>query len=82
MQLNDNSEDSERVELLLRRIKRTARLKARHQAVVERAAAELRCLVHDGFELKISGAVLADASGMSLARVYQMRDEVTVTAVR
>ena len=61
---------------LLDRIERVARRKTQYQDVVERDTRELRSLIHEGFELEIPGSILAKASGYSLPRVYQMRDEV------
>jgi hypothetical protein len=61
---------------LMRRIEAVAQRKAKYQDIIERDTRELRSLIHDGFELEIPGSVLAKASGYSLPRVYQMRDEV------
>jgi hypothetical protein len=38
------------------------------------ADAELRRLIREAFEHGISGERLAEAAGLSLARVYQIRD--------
>jgi hypothetical protein len=38
------------------------------------ADAELRRLIREGFEQGISGERLAEAAGMSVPRVYQIRD--------
>jgi hypothetical protein len=38
------------------------------------ADAELRRLIREGFEYGIPGEQLAEAAGLSLARVYQIRD--------
>ena len=42
----------------------------------ERAMHEVHELIRDGFEMDMSGLKLSKASGLSLPRVYQIRDEV------
>jgi hypothetical protein len=40
----------------------------------EAADAELRLLIREGFESGIPGEKLAEAAGLSVPRVYQIRD--------
>ena len=55
-------------------IRRAAKLRDRRQAALDDADAEFRRLIREGFEQGISGEKLAQAAGLSLARVYQIRD--------
>jgi hypothetical protein len=55
-------------------IRRAAKLRERRRAAFDAADAELRQLIREGFDQCIAGAQLADASGLSLPRVYQIRD--------
>ena len=43
-------------------------------AIVDAADAELRRLIREGFEHGIPGEQLAEAAGLSVGRVYQIRD--------
>jgi hypothetical protein len=43
------------------------------------ADAELRRLIREGFKQGISGEQLAEASGLSVPRVYQIRDGIRKT---
>jgi hypothetical protein len=55
-------------------IRRAAKLRERRQGAFDEADAELRRLIREGFERGISGEQLADAAGLSVPRVYQIRD--------
>lgn len=55
-------------------IKRAARLRERQQDKLRDADDELRRLIREGFEQGISGERLAKAAGLSVPRVYQIRD--------
>jgi hypothetical protein len=55
-------------------IRRAAKLRARRRAAVDEADAELRRLIREGFEQGIPGEKLAEAAGLSVPRVYQIRD--------
>jgi hypothetical protein len=55
-------------------IRRAAKLRERRRAAFDDADAELRRLIREGFNQGIPGEQLADAAGLSLARVYQIRD--------
>jgi hypothetical protein len=52
----------------------TTKLPGMPRGAFDAADAELRQLVREGFEEGISGEKLAEAAGLSLARVYQIRD--------
>lgn len=58
----------------LARIRSTAKARALRQEAFEAADAKLRALIREGFEAGIPGAPLAEAAGLSLPRVYQIRD--------
>jgi hypothetical protein len=58
----------------LTKIKRAARSRDRRRAAFDDADAELRRLIREGFGLGISGEELATAAGLSVPRVYQIRD--------
>jgi hypothetical protein len=58
----------------LKRIQRAAAVRARRQAEFDAADETLRALIREGFDLKISGTALAEASGLSVPRVYQVRN--------
>ena len=55
-------------------IRRAAKLRARRRGDLEHADAELRRLIREGFEQGIAGEKLAEAAGLSVPRVYQIRD--------
>jgi hypothetical protein len=55
-------------------IRRAAKLRERRRDAFDVADAELRQLISEGFEQGIPGEKLADAAGLSLPRVYQIRD--------
>jgi hypothetical protein len=55
-------------------IRRAAKLRERRRAAFDAGDAELRRLIREGFEEGISGEKLAEAAGLSLPRVYQIRD--------
>jgi hypothetical protein len=55
-------------------IRRAAKLRERRRAAFDAADAELRQLIREGFDQGIPGDQLADAAGLSLPRVYQIRD--------
>jgi hypothetical protein len=55
-------------------IRRAAKLRERRHEAFEAADAELRRLIREGFEEGISGEKLAEAAGLSMSRVYQIRD--------
>ena len=54
-------------------IRRAARLRERRRGGFDDADAELRRLIREGFEQGIPGEQLAEASGLSVPRVYQIR---------
>jgi len=55
-------------------IRRAAKSRERRRAALDDADAELRRLIREGFEQGISGEKLAEAAGLSVPRVYQIRD--------
>jgi hypothetical protein len=55
-------------------IRRAAKLRERRRAAFDAGDAELRQLIREGFAQGIPGDRLADAAGLSLPRVYQIRD--------
>jgi hypothetical protein len=55
-------------------IRRAARQRERRRAAFDTEDAELRRLIREGFSQGIPGEQLAGAAGLSLARVYQIRD--------
>jgi hypothetical protein len=55
-------------------IRRAAKLRERRRAASDAADAELRRLIREGFEHGIPGEQLAEAAGLSIPRVYQIRD--------
>jgi len=55
-------------------IRRAAKLRQRRQDAFDAADAELRSLIREGFEQGIPGEKLAEAAGLSVPRVYQIRD--------
>jgi hypothetical protein len=55
-------------------IRRAAKVRERRQAATDEADTELRRLIRAGFEQGISGEKLAEAAGLSVPRVYQIRD--------
>jgi hypothetical protein len=52
----------------------TAKRRERRRQTFETADAELRRLIREGFENGIPVEQLADAAGLSVPRVYQIRD--------
>jgi hypothetical protein len=55
-------------------IRRAATLRERRRGALNAADAELRRLIVAGFEAGIPGDQLAEAAGLSVPRVYQIRD--------
>jgi len=55
-------------------IRRAAKLRERRRTAFDDADAELRRLIREGFEQGLPGEQLAEAAGLSIARVYQIRD--------
>jgi hypothetical protein len=55
-------------------IRRAAKSRDRRRVALDDADAELRRLIREGFEQGISGEKLAEAAGLSVPRVYQIRD--------
>jgi hypothetical protein len=55
-------------------IRRVAKMRQRRRAALDEADDELRQLIREGFEQSISGEKLAEAAGLSVPRVYQIRD--------
>jgi hypothetical protein len=55
-------------------IRRAARLRERRRDAFDAADDELRRLIREGFESGIPGEQLAQAAGLSMSRVYQIRD--------
>jgi hypothetical protein len=55
-------------------IRRAAKLRERRRVAVDAADAELRQLIREGFDQGIPGDQLAEAAGLSIPRVYQIRD--------
>ncbi|OBK65875.1 hypothetical protein A5653_02800 [Mycobacterium colombiense] len=55
-------------------IRRAAKTRQRRRAALDEADAELRRLIREGFEQGLSGETMAEAAGVSVPRVYQLRD--------
>jgi hypothetical protein len=55
-------------------IRRAAKSRERRREVFDEADAGLRRLIREGFEHGIPGEKLAEAAGLSVPRVYQIRD--------
>lgn len=55
-------------------IRRAAKLRERRHDAFEAADDDLRRLIREGFEHGIPGEQLAQAAGLSMSRVYQIRD--------
>jgi hypothetical protein len=55
-------------------IRRAAKNRERRRDTFEAADDELRRLIREGFEQGIVGERLAEAAGLSMSRVYQIRD--------
>jgi hypothetical protein len=55
-------------------IRRAAKLRDRRRVAFDDADSELRRLISEGFERGIPGEQLAEAAGLSVPRVYQIRD--------
>jgi hypothetical protein len=58
----------------LARIRRAAALRERRRGAFNDADADMRRLICEGFEYGIPGEQLAEAAGLSVPRVYQIRD--------
>jgi hypothetical protein len=58
----------------LARIRDAAKQRESRRVEFDAVDAELRRLIREGFEQGISGEQLAEAAGLSLSRVYQIRD--------
>lgn len=58
----------------LARIRRAAKLRERARGAYDDCDADLRRLIREGFSLGIAGETLAEAAGLSMSRVYQIRD--------
>jgi hypothetical protein len=59
---------------ILALIRRAAKLRERRRGAFDEADAELRRLIREGFESGIPGEQLAKAAGLSVPRIYQIRD--------
>jgi hypothetical protein len=59
---------------LLALLRRAAKVRERRRGAFDEADAELRRLIGEGFERGIPGEQLAKAAGLSVPRVYQIRD--------
>lgn len=55
-------------------IRRAAKARESRREAFEEADKRLRSLIREGFEQGIAGDKLATAAGLSLSRVYQIRD--------
>jgi hypothetical protein len=55
-------------------IRRAAKTRERRRGAFDEADAELRRLIREGFGQGIAGERLAEAAGLSVPRVYQIRD--------
>jgi len=55
-------------------IRRAAKLRERRRGAFDAADAELRQLIREGFDQGIAGEQLAEAAGLSVPRVDQIRD--------
>ncbi|MDG4667984.1 hypothetical protein [Mycobacterium sp. 236(2023)] len=55
-------------------IKRAAKQRESRRVAFDTADTELRRLIREGFDQGLSGEQLAAAAGLSLSRVYQIRD--------
>jgi hypothetical protein len=58
----------------LARIRRAAKVRERARDAFADSDAELRRLIREGFSQGIAGEALAEAAGLSMSRVYQIRD--------
>jgi hypothetical protein len=58
----------------LARIRRAAKARGRARDVYDDSDVQLRRLIREGFSQGITGESLAEAAGLSLSRVYQIRD--------
>lgn len=58
----------------LARIRRAAKVRERARDAYADSDTELRRLIREGFSQGIAGEVLAEAAGLSMSRVYQIRD--------
>ncbi|WP_145013130.1 hypothetical protein [Mycobacterium marseillense] len=58
----------------LARIRQAAKRRDRRRLAFDEADTELRRLIREGFENGIPGEQLAEAAGLSVPRVYQIRD--------
>jgi hypothetical protein len=55
-------------------IRRAAKQRERRRDAFDGADTELRRLIREGFQHGIPGEQLAEAAGLSVGRVYQIRD--------
>ncbi|WP_156747224.1 hypothetical protein [Mycobacterium sp. E2462] len=55
-------------------VRNAAKERERRRAAFDDADDKLRRLIREGFEHGISGEKLAEAAGLSVPRVYQIRD--------
>ncbi|GAS95777.1 Gp43 [Mycolicibacterium canariasense] len=55
-------------------IRRAAKQRENRRQAFDAADEELRRLIREGFEQGLSGEQLAEAAGLSLSRIYQIRD--------
>jgi hypothetical protein len=55
-------------------IRRAAKQRERRRGTFDAADTELRRLIREGFDQGIPGEQLASAAGLSVPRVYQIRD--------
>jgi hypothetical protein len=55
-------------------ISRAAKLRDRRRGAFDEADAELRRLIREGFKQGLPGRQIAEAAGLKIARVYQIRD--------
>jgi hypothetical protein len=55
-------------------IRRAARKRESRREAFEASDEDLRGLIREGFDQGLSGEKLAEAAGLSLSRVYQIKD--------
>jgi hypothetical protein len=55
-------------------IRRAAKQRERRRVAFDDADAELRRLIREAFEQRFPGSQIAEAAGLKIARVYQIRD--------
>ena len=59
---------------LLNAIRRAARKRDAAKVVLADAEEDVAVLIREGFEMGVSGPVIAEAAGLSKPRAYQIRD--------